>query len=148
MATSTSDYGERSFSSTGAYSEARAGAGWLAFAGFMLGLAGIWNVIDGILAISSSRVYAAETVFAFSDLNTWGWIILALGALQLFAAFSVAAGSEYARWFGIGVAGANAIGQLFFLPAYPLWALSMFAIDILIIYALAVYGGRQRGPAM
>ena len=146
---SPSDYGERSFSRPSADTGAPAGAGWVAFAGFMLGLAGIWNVIEGILAISESRVYAAETVFVFSDLNTWGWIVLALGTLQLLAAFTIAAGSEFARWFGIAVAGVNAIGQLFFLPAFPLWAMSMFAIDILIIYALAVYGGsRLRGTAV
>jgi hypothetical protein len=74
--------------------------------------------------------------------------MLALGTLQIVAAFLIATGSEFARWFGIGIAGVNALGQLLFLPAYPLWALCMFAIDILIIYALAVYGGsRLRGGA-
>ena len=137
------DYGERSFSSPSPTTGGPAGAGWVAFAGFMLGLAGIWNVIEGILAISESRVFVGEQVFVFSDLNTWGWIVLALGVLQLIAAFTVAAGNEFGRWIGIGAAGANAIGQLLFVPAFPLWAMSMFAIDILIIYALAVYGGSR-----
>jgi hypothetical protein len=66
-----------------------------------------------------------------------------LGILQLFAAFGVVGGSEWARWFGIACAGVNAIGQLLFLPAYPLWAITMFAVDLLIIYALAVYGGSR-----
>lgn len=139
-------YGERSFSSPSVYTGGPAGGGWVAFAGFMLGLAGIWNVIDGILAISESRVFVGEQVFVFSDLSTWGWIILALGVLQLIAAFTVASGNEFGRWIGIGAAGANAIGQLLFVPAFPLWALAMFAVDILIIYALSVYGG-SRSPA-
>ena len=143
------DYGERSFSSPSVYTGGPSGAGWLAFAGFMLGLAGIWNVIDGILAISESRVFVGEQVFVFGDLNTWGWIILALGVLQLIAAFTVAAGNEFGRWIGIGAAGANAIGQLLFVPAFPLWAMAIFAVDILIIYALTVYGGsRARSPAV
>jgi hypothetical protein len=146
---STSDYGERSFSSPSVSTSGPAGGGWVAFAGFLLGLAGIWNVIEGILAISESRVFVGEQVFVFSDLNTWGWIILALGVLQLTAAFTVVAGNEFGRWIGIGAAGANAIGQLLFVPAFPLWAMSMFALDILIIYALAVYGGsRLRGAAI
>ena len=141
-----SDYGERSFSSPSVYTGGPAGGGWVAFAAFMLGLAGIWNVIDGILAISESRVFVGEQTFVFSDLSTWGWIILALGVLQLIAAFTVVAGNEFGRWVGIGAAGANAIGQLLFVPAFPLWAMSMFAVDILIIYALSVYGGtRLRG---
>jgi hypothetical protein len=28
-----------------------------------------------------------------------------------------------------------------FLPAYPFWALTIMAIDVMIIYGLAVYGG-------
>ena len=119
------------------------GGGWIVFAASMLGLAGSWNTIQGILAIADSRVYVAEQTFVFSNLSTWGWIVLVLGVLQLFAAFAVIGGSEMARWFGIGCAGVNAIGQLLFLPAFPLWAITMFALDVLIIYALAVYGGSR-----
>jgi hypothetical protein len=119
------------------------GGGWIVFAASMLGLAGTFNTIQGILAIADSRVFVGESTFVFSDLNTWGWIVLILGVLQLLAAFAVVSGSETARWFGIACAGLNAIGQLFFLPAYPFWAVSMFAVDILIIYALAVYGGAR-----
>jgi hypothetical protein len=119
------------------------GAGWVTFAAVLLGLAGAFNVFDGILALSKSRFYTAEATYVFSDLNTWGWIVLVLGILQLLAAFSLMGGSELARWFGIFVASLNAIGQLMFVPAYPFWALSLFAVDILIIYALAVYGGRR-----
>ena len=119
------------------------GAGWIIFAASLLGLAGAWNVIQGILAIGDSRVYVGESTFVFSNLNTWGWIVLVLGVLQLLAAFAIVGGSEWARWFGIACASVNALGQLLFLPAYPFWALAMFAIDILIIYALAVYGGKK-----
>ena len=119
------------------------GVGWVTFAALMLGLAGIWNSIDGILAISSSRVYTATSVFVFSNLNTWGWIVLILGIIQLIAAGSLLAGSEFARWFGISAAGLNAIGQLMFVPVYPWWAIAMFTLDVLIIYGLAVYGGAR-----
>ena len=119
------------------------GGGWIVFAASLLGLAGLWNVIQGILAIGDSRVYVGETTFVFSNLNTWGWIILVLGVAQLLAAFAIVGGSEFARWFGIACAGVNAIGQLFFISAYPFWAIAIFAVDILIIYALAVYGGSR-----
>ena len=119
------------------------GIGWVTFAAVMLGLAGIWTFIAGILAISSSRVYTEHAAFVFSDLNTWGWIALLLGLLQLMAAGALFTGSELARWFGIVVAWLNAIGQLMFVPAYPLWAIAMFAIDVLIIYGLAVYAGAR-----
>src|SRR3954453_4899688 len=124
------------------YSEPK-GPGWVTFATVLLGLAGIWNFIDGILAISSSHVYAANSAYVFSDLNTWGWIMLALGIVQGLAGLAILSGSEWARWFGIGAAGLNAVGQLMFVPVYPWWAVAMFSVDVLIIYALAVCAGHR-----
>jgi len=118
-----------------------AASGWLAFAATMLGLAGVWNTINGLLAVGSSRVFVDDADYVLGDLQTWGWIILALGVLQLVASFGVVSGNDRARWFGIGVAAVNAVGQLLYLPSYPLWAMALFAVDILIIHALAVHGG-------
>src|SRR2546430_16199154 len=86
------------------------GIGWVMFAAVMLGLAGIWNFIDGILAISSSRVYVANQAYVFSDLNTWGWIVMILGIVECVAGLTLLTGSGFARWFGIAAAGLNAIG--------------------------------------
>jgi hypothetical protein len=123
------------------------GSGWVTFAAVLLGVAGVWNAIDGILAIADSRVYTGHAVLVFSSLSTWGWIVLILGILQLLAAGALVGGSELARWFGISVAGLNAIGQLLFVPVYPWWAIAMFTLDVLIIYGLAVYAGARLRPA-
>jgi len=120
-----------------------AGTGWLAFAGMMLGLAGTFNFIDGILALTNSKVFTANAVYVFGDLRTWGWIVLVLGVLQAVAGVAIFTGSELARWFGITVAGLSAIGQLLFIQPYPVWSIALFAMDIVIIYALAVYGGSK-----
>ena len=133
----------RSGIATGARSDAAEGVGWVVFASILLFIAGTWNFIDGILAISSSHVYTTTAHYVFSDLNTWGWIVMVLGISQLAAGAAVVGGSEMARWFAIAVACVNSIGQLAFLPAYPFWALSMFTVDMLIIYGLAVYGGSR-----
>jgi hypothetical protein len=118
-----------------------AGSGLLIFAVVMMAIAGTWAVIEGIAAIVNSKVFTDNAVFVFSDLMAWGWIVLVLGALMLFAAFTVFTGSQFARWLGITVAGANAIGQLFFIQAYPLWSIAMFAADVIVVYALATYAG-------
>jgi hypothetical protein len=121
------------------------GAGWLLFAGIMLVLAGILNVIYGIAAIDNSSFFVADSKYILSDLNTWGWVTLVLGAIQILAAFSIWAGNQFGRWFGIAGASLSAIGALLSIPAYPFWSLAIFAIDILIIYGLAAYGGRHEG---
>ena len=119
------------------------GIGWVLFSAIMLGFVGTWGIIEGILAISSSKVFTANATFVFSGLNTWGWIVTILGALCVIAAFSLMTGSEVARWFGIAVAGVNGFGQLFFVDAYPWWSMAIFAVDILIIYGLAAYAGAR-----
>ena len=53
-------------------------------------------------------------------------------------------GTEWGRWVGIISAGCNAILQMFFIPALPLLSVSLFAVDVLVIYGLVTYGGRRR----
>ncbi len=118
-------------------------SGWIGFAAITLGLAGGWNVFDGILAIARSKVYVANATYVFSDLRTWGWIVLIVGVLEVLASFALLGGSSVARWFGIGAAGINSIVNLMFVPAAPFWAIAIFTLDMLVIYALAVYGGKD-----
>jgi hypothetical protein len=123
------------------------GAGWLLFAGIMIVIVGVLNIVYGIAAIDNSTFFVNDAQFILSDLNTWGWIVLVLGVLQVLAAFSIWQGGSYGRWFGILVAGLSAIGALLSIPAYPFWSLAIFAIDVLIIYGLAAYGGQRRYAA-
>jgi hypothetical protein len=123
------------------------GAGWLMFAGIMVFLVAVLNMIYGIAAIDGSKFFIEDERFILSDLNTWGWIVLIIGVLQLVAAFSIWAGGEYGRWIGVITAGVSAIGALLALPGYPFWSLAVFALDILIIYGLTTYGGRQTTTA-
>ena len=119
------------------------GHGWVTFAALMLFLAGAFNVIAGLVALADSRFYAVGAVYVWSDLRTWGWIVLALGVVQLLAGSAILRGRAWGRWFGIGVASLNAIGQMVFIPAYPWWALLIIALDILVIYGLATYGVQE-----
>ena len=118
-------------------------AGWLSFATIMLVIGGIFGLVDGIVALSRSSFYVAGAHFVFSDLNTWGWIMLVAGGFTVVAGLFVLTGSQLARWFGIAMAGLQAIAQLLVIQAYPFWSLCIFAIDLLVIYALAVYGGSR-----
>ena len=118
------------------------GDGWVTFAMVMIALAGIINVPGRHRRPDAVQGLRQDAVFVFSDLNTWAWIVLLLGALQLIAAVSIGSGQTWARWFAIFAVSVNAIGQLAWVPAYPVWALALFAVDILIIYALTAYAGR------
>ncbi len=119
---------------------ARKGTGWVGFAGFMLILAGIFNFIDGIVAIRNANYLAPHLVFG--SLNAWGWTVLIIGIIVFLTGLFVLTGSLIASFIGILVALLSAIGQLLFLGTYPVWSIIMIAMDVLVIYALVVYGGR------
>jgi hypothetical protein len=123
------------------------GEGWLMFAGTMLLIIGTMNIIGGIAAIDNANFYINNAQYVFSDLNTWGWVILVTGVVQVLAGFGVWARNQLARWLGVGFASLNAIAQLLMLPAYPLFALALFAVDILVIYGLFAYGSREGAGA-
>ncbi len=112
-------------------------SGWWVFAGVLLLVAGVLNIIWGIAAIGDSKFFTEQGTFIISGLHTWGWITLILGVLELVAAFSLFSGGEFGRWFGIFVAALNSIGALLSIPAYPFWSLAIFALSIIIIYKLA-----------
>ena len=123
---------------------AEEGTGWMLFAAVMLSLIAALNLIDGIAAVSNSKFYVRGAEFVFSDLNTWGWILIVIAAIQAVVVVGIVVEWRGFRWAGVAIAGLNSIAQLLFMPAHPLWALSLFALDILVIYALVSYGTVDR----
>ena len=118
--------------------------GWLLFAAIIVAIAGVLNVIWGIAAIGNANFFVDDTQYILSGLNTWGWVTLIVGVLQLLACVSIVRGGQFGRWFGIVAASFSAISSLLSIPAYPFWSLAIFALDIMIIYGLAAYGGQRQ----
>jgi hypothetical protein len=119
-------------------------AGWVTFASVMLMIVGILNVIYGIAAIGDANFFVHDTRYIISGLSTWGWVTLVLGIIQLFAAASLWIGGLFGRIVGIGATGLSAISALLSIPAYPLWSLAIFALDIVIIHQIATRGTEGR----
>jgi hypothetical protein len=124
------------------------GGGWLTFAAVVLLLSGVFNTIDGLMAVYRSKFFVNDAVFVFSDLRTWGWIIFGLGIATFLAGLGVFSGNQAARWFGILIAGVGAIAQMMFAQAYPFWTGLIIAVDVAVIYGLAAYGGRENVAAL
>ena len=124
------------------------GDGWVLFAGIMILVVGFINLIFGIAAIDDSAFFTGDARYViFDDLNTWGWFYLIVGVLQLIAAFSIWSRNPFGRVIGIATAAGNAMIVLFTVNAYPFAAFMIFLIDVMVIYGLAVYGGRQEPAA-
>lgn len=120
------------------------GQGLVTFAGVMIMLAGVLNTIYGIAAIGKASFFVNDARYVFGNLQTWGWFVLALGVLQIFAALAIWRGASWGRWFGVACAAVNAFLQVMWIPAYPLLAMTILTLDIIAIWGLLAYGGRRQ----
>ena len=125
------------------------GAGRATFAAFLLLIAGTLNIIYGIGALDSANIFANDTRYIFTNLNTMGWVLIVLGVLQLTGGFSLLAGNTYGRVIGLVGAGLGAIGALLSVGgANPWWSLAIFALCVYILNGILVLGDDEGAPAV
>ena len=111
--------------------------GWWVFAGILLFVAGVLNIIYGIAALDDSKFFAQNVTLIDTDLNTWGWVVLIVGVIELIAAFSLFSGGGFGRFVGIVAAALAAISALLTIGLSPIWSLCMFILAITVLYELA-----------
>src|SRR4029078_4267990 len=116
-------------------------SGWVRFAAVVLFIRGVLNVSWASAAIAASKFFVQDQKYILSNLNVWGWITLIIGLAQLFGAFSLWSGGLYGLFIAILMASISAVASLLSIPAYPFWSLAVFALDIIVIYQVSLYGG-------
>lgn len=110
------------------------------FAGVMMIVAGVYQVFGGIAALVHDEVYVTTPDYVYSmDLTGWGWIHLVLGILLVLVGVGVMSGQKWARFTGIGLVALSMIANFLFVPYYPVWSLLIIALEVAVIWALAVY---------
>ena len=121
------------------------GTGRVLFAGLLLVMLGFLNIIYGIGALDDANVFANDTRYIFTNLNTLGWTLLILGLLQIGAGVSLMSGNAFGRIFAIVAGSLGAIGALLSVGAgYPWWSLGIFALCVYIVHGVMVYGEDER----
>jgi len=124
------------------------GTGRATFAGILLLIAGTLNVIYGIGALDNANIFVGDRRFILDDLNTLGWVLIALGVLQFTGGFSLLAGNTYGRVIGITAGSLGAIGALLSIGgAYPWWSLASFFLCVWVVYGIVVLGQDERALA-
>lgn len=128
--TSTQQYGSQP--------EYRSSPGWAVFVAAYLVIAGTLNVIWGIVALDN-KSYFVQGGLLWSELNTWGWVAIIVGAIQILGAALVAA----RRAGGAVIAGFLAFFGIMLnflaIGAYPVWSVIGLVVDGLIIWAVTVH---------
>jgi len=119
--------------------------GWISFAGYLMIVVGIFQAIAGLVALFQPDIYLTTPSHLFIfDYTQWGWTHLLIGAILIGSSFSLFAGKIWGRIVAITLASLSAIVNFAFINAYPLWSMVIIAMDLFIIYAVAVYGGNMR----
>ena len=121
-----------------ATARAATGTGWAAFAGVFFLVAGTFQVIEGIAALSKSRYLFAQVLFA--NLEFWGVVLLIVGGLGIFAGYAILSRQEIGRVLGIALASLGIVVQLMFANTNGTWAIVMIAVYMVILYGLIVKG--------
>jgi hypothetical protein len=115
--------------------------GLIMFAGIMMILAGMFQAIQGIVALVNDTFYVAGQQWVFSfNITTWGWIHLLAGVLLVVAGYFLFQGAVWARVVGVAVAVISAVLSFMSLPYYPIWSILIITLDVFIIWALTVHG--------
>jgi hypothetical protein len=121
------------------------GAGRVAFAGILLIIIGVINVIYGIGALDDANYFVNDTRFVLTNLNTLGWVLILVGIIQLTGGFSLLNGSTYGRVIGIIGGSLGALSALFSIGgSNPWWSLCVFALCVFVVYGIVVYGEDER----
>jgi len=112
-------------------------------------MVGSFQAIIGLVALFDSGYYVVteNSLVVNVDYTGWGWTHLILGAVAVAAGFGLIAGQMWARVVGIAMAIVSAVVNLAFMAAYPWWSLTVIALDILVIYAIAMHGRELKAEA-
>jgi hypothetical protein len=140
---------EDAYSSSGARRADRetsgTAVGFILFAAIMMIMVGVFQALQGIIAIFENEFYVATRNYLFQfDATTWGWIHLLVGLLMAFAGWGLFSGRTWARTVAIILAVLSAITNFLFVPYYPFWSLLLVTLDVLVIWAVAAHGGAMR----
>ncbi len=116
--------------------------GWVYFAGFLVLLSGLFQIIAGFTALLNDSFFVVnEGTLAVFDIATWGWIHLILGVLLLVVATSLFNGRAWARVVATILVVLNIVAQFAFIGVYPFWSVTSIILGVLVVYALTVHGG-------
>ncbi|GAA4547423.1 DUF7144 family membrane protein [Amycolatopsis samaneae] len=120
-------------------------AGWLAFAGVLMVILGVFNAIAGIVALFHRGYYVAGPEYSLVlTLNGWGWAHLIGGVVVAISGAALFSGSVWARLVAVLCATGTALTHLVFLSAHPVWSAIVIALCVMVIWAVVVHGADAR----
>jgi hypothetical protein len=120
--------------------------GWITFAGIAMIVLGAFQIIEGLVAVFQRGYYlvTSSQLLVHVSYTEWGWVHFGIGVVIAVVGVGVMTGAMWARVAGITLAVVSAILNLAFIAAYPVWGIIIIALDVIVIYALAVHGREMK----
>ena len=127
------------------YDQTTGWSGWIVFAAIMMIVGGSLNLLYGVIAaVNDDWVVFTNRANVYLDVSEWGWVHIILGGIVLLSGIGLFSGNIIARAVAVIVASLSLIANFFFIPVYPLWALTVIVIDVLVIWAVTAHGREMR----
>ena len=116
-------------------------SGWVTFAGVAALVAGGYNFLSGIAAVADDDTLtsqATEVLYGIS-VTGWGWFWLIVGLVQIGVGGLIITRNAFGLWLGVSIAFLSAMMTVFVIFIFPLWAIAVLSLDIIVVYALLTH---------
>jgi len=113
--------------------------GFTAIAGTLMIISGLWGIIVGTVALSSTHLFVTSPTTGYTyrwTLHGWGWGEIILGIVVFAVGVCVFLGMAWARYVGAALAVISAVGNFMLLPFTPIWSILLIILDAFIVWAL------------
>lgn len=116
-------------------------ATWVAFAGVMLMLIGVFSVIAGLAAAFEDDYFVKgpfDGEVLVMSTQAIGLIWIALGVLKVLTGYALIQGREWARVVTVILCFLNAVVDIAVLGQQPFLSIVLIALNVTVIYAVTV----------
>jgi hypothetical protein len=111
--------------------EALLASGWLLTIGLL-------NLFYAISVLADSHIFITTASWLVGDARPWGWLMLAVGLIQLIAAPGVLMARLWALWIGLISVVGHVAAAIMFFPDEPWIALGLLLIDATVFLCLLI----------
>ena len=127
-------------------SEVTGWVGWIVFAGTMMMILGVFHMFQGLIALFRHSYIAFPTSGLTIQVSytQWGWLQLLAGILVFFAGLGLFTGRMWARTVGVILVSISALINFAWAAAFPVWSITLLAIDFFVLYAIIAHGGEMK----
>lgn len=123
--------------------------GWIVFAGTLMAILGVFHMFEGLIALFRHTFIAFPTQGLTIQVTYlgWGWLQLIAGALVFLAGLGLFTARMWARTVAVILVAISALINFAWATSFPIWSLTLLALDIFVLYAIIAHGGEMKALA-